>query len=71
MDVFFGVKQFFWPPKTILVYNLETNCPIFMKLLEKVCYIIIIPFSNLDFLFGAIWELKFTIQIMAPRASQK
>jgi hypothetical protein len=50
-----------------LVYNSKIIRQILIKVSEKVYYIIFKPFSNLDFLFGAVRELKFTIQFLAPR----
>ena len=55
------------PPETILVHNSKTICQILITFSEKVCYITLKPFKNLYFLFGAVRELVFTIQFMAPR----
>ena len=54
-----------------MVHNLKTIRQILIKFSEKVFYIVLKPFSNLDFSFGAVRELKFTIQSMAPRLPQK
>ena len=63
---FFDPKKLFWSITQKLYarssYNFLRRCAISIKLL---------PFSNLDFSFGAVRELKFTIQFMAPRLPHK
>ena len=59
---FFDPQKLFWSISQKLYAR-----QMLIQFSEKVCYIILLPFSNSHFSFGAVRELKFTIQFMAPR----